>query len=132
MEKGLLLRRAPAATQKMIAEEIGKSERTVKSMAKSLQERGLLARRHGREAGTWEPWRMRNSYNILSCNKLHKQPRTAVAVGFDWIDRYLHGLGVFREFLPWHRDIYHWRVFWQVFIEIREEEVFLVPEDDCI
>ena len=46
--------KAPAAAQKMIAEEIGKSERTVKSMAKSLQERGLLARRHGRKAGTWE------------------------------------------------------------------------------
>lgn len=38
----------------MIAEEIGKSERTVKSMTKPLQERGLLARRHGRKAGTWE------------------------------------------------------------------------------
>lgn len=38
----------------MIAEEIGKSERTVKSMTKPLQERGLLARRHGSKAGTWE------------------------------------------------------------------------------
>lgn len=38
----------------MIAEEIGKSKRTVKSMTKSLQKRGLLARRHGRKAGTWE------------------------------------------------------------------------------
>lgn len=38
----------------MIAGEIGKSERTVKSMTKSLQERGLLSRRHGRKAGTWE------------------------------------------------------------------------------
>lgn len=37
----------------MIAEEIGKSERTVKSMTKSLQESGLLARRHGSKAGTW-------------------------------------------------------------------------------
>jgi len=46
--------KAPTATQKMIAEEIGKSERTVKSMTKSLQKRGLLARRHGRKAGTWE------------------------------------------------------------------------------
>lgn len=44
----------PTATQKMIAEEIGKSERTVKSLTKSLQKRGLLARRHGRKAGTWE------------------------------------------------------------------------------
>lgn len=46
--------KAPTATQKTIAEEIGKSERTVKSMTKSLQKRGLLARRHGRKAGTWE------------------------------------------------------------------------------
>lgn len=38
----------------MIAGEIGKSERTAKSMTKSLQERGLLARRHGSKAGTWE------------------------------------------------------------------------------
>lgn len=38
----------------MIAEEIGKSERTVKSLTKSLQKRGLLARHHGRKAGTWE------------------------------------------------------------------------------
>lgn len=55
-EKALLqfLKKAPTATQMMIAEEIGKSERTVKSMTKSLQERGLLARRHGRKAGTWE------------------------------------------------------------------------------
>lgn len=45
---------APTATQKVIAGEIGKSERTVKSMTKSLQDRGLLARRHGRKVGTWE------------------------------------------------------------------------------
>lgn len=38
----------------MIAGEIGKSERTVKSMTKSLQERGLLSRRHGSKAGPWE------------------------------------------------------------------------------
>ena len=38
----------------MIAEEIGKSERTVKSLTKSLQERGLLASRHGSKAGTLE------------------------------------------------------------------------------
>lgn len=38
----------------MIAEEIGKSERTVKSLTKSLQKRGLLARRHERKADTWE------------------------------------------------------------------------------
>ena len=46
--------KAPTATQEMIAEEIGKSERTVKSLTKSLQKRGLLARHHGRKAGTWE------------------------------------------------------------------------------
>ena len=47
-------KKAPTATQKVIAGEIGKSERTVKSMTKSLQERGLLTRRHGSKAGTWE------------------------------------------------------------------------------
>ncbi len=44
----------PKATQKMLAEEIGKSERTVKSITKALQEKGLLARKNGKRNGVWE------------------------------------------------------------------------------
>ena len=52
------LSEVPDATQKMIAERIGKSERTVKTLTKTLQEKGLLARRKGKRNGTWE---------VLSC-----------------------------------------------------------------
>lgn len=44
----------PHATQKMIAEKIGKSERTVKSLTKALQEKNLLTRRNGKRNGVWE------------------------------------------------------------------------------
>ena len=44
----------PHATQKMIAEKIGKSERTVKSLTKTLQEKNLLTRRNGKRNGVWE------------------------------------------------------------------------------
>lgn len=44
----------PRATQKMIAEQIGKSERTVKNMTKALQEKGLLVRKNGKRNGVWE------------------------------------------------------------------------------
>jgi len=43
------LNATPRATQKMIAERIGKSERTVKTLTKALQEKNLLAR-HSRYA----------------------------------------------------------------------------------
>lgn len=42
------------ATQKEIAEKIGKSERTVKRLTSSLQEKGILARRNGKRDGYWE------------------------------------------------------------------------------
>lgn len=43
----------PEATQKQVAEAIGKSERTVKTLTKTLQEQGLLSRKNGKRNGTW-------------------------------------------------------------------------------
>jgi len=48
------LAEVPTATQKMIAEKIGKSERTVKTLTKALQDKGLLARKNGKRNGIWE------------------------------------------------------------------------------
>ena len=48
------LKQNPRATQKKIAEEIGRSERTVKTLTKALQEKGLLARKNGKRNGVWE------------------------------------------------------------------------------
>lgn len=48
------LKENPHATQKMIAEKIGKSERTVKTLTKTLQEKKLLARKNGKRNGVWE------------------------------------------------------------------------------
>ena len=44
----------PAATQKEIAAEIGKSERTVKTITVTLQEKGILRRVGGKRNGKWE------------------------------------------------------------------------------
>lgn len=44
----------PTATQKQMAAEIGKSERTVKSITVTLQEKGILQRVGGKRAGKWE------------------------------------------------------------------------------
>ena len=44
----------PHATQKMIVEKIGKSERTVKSLTKTLQEKNLLTRRNEKRNGVCE------------------------------------------------------------------------------
>ena len=44
----------PSATQKLIATEIGKSERTVKSITARLQEQGILIRKNGKRNGHWE------------------------------------------------------------------------------
>lgn len=44
----------PAATQKQMAAEIGKSERTVKSITVTLQEKGILQRVGGKRDGKWE------------------------------------------------------------------------------
>ncbi|MCD8309814.1 MAG: antitoxin VbhA family protein [Prevotellaceae bacterium] len=45
---------ANAATQKEMAMEIGKSERTVKSITVKLQEAGILKRVGGKRNGRWE------------------------------------------------------------------------------
>ena len=44
----------PTATQKEIAAEIGKSERTVKSLTVALQEKGILKRTGSKRDGKWE------------------------------------------------------------------------------
>ena len=44
----------PSITQKLLAEAIGKSERTVKSRTADLQNRGLLRRKNGKRSGQWE------------------------------------------------------------------------------
>ena len=44
----------PHATLKMIAEQIGKSERAVRFLTKELQERGMLARKDGKRNGAWK------------------------------------------------------------------------------
>ena len=48
------LKEKPKATQKEIAQHIGKSERTVKSMTVNLSERGIIERKNGRRNGFWE------------------------------------------------------------------------------
>ena len=48
------LKEKPNATQKEIAQHIGKSERTVKSMTVNLSERGIIERKNGRRNGYWE------------------------------------------------------------------------------
>ena len=49
-----IIQRQPRITQKQIAEQIGKSERTVKSITVQLQQRGLLRRENGKRDGHWE------------------------------------------------------------------------------
>ena len=44
----------PSATQKEIALEIGKSERTVKSITVALQKKNILHRVNGKRNGYWE------------------------------------------------------------------------------
>ena len=49
-----VIQQEPAATQKHIAAEIGKSERTVKSITVRLTEQGILERKNGKRNGYWE------------------------------------------------------------------------------
>ena len=49
-----IIKESPAVTQKQIAMQIGKSERTVKTITSNLSERGLIIRRHGKRNGYWE------------------------------------------------------------------------------
>ena len=48
-----IVQKKPSATQKEIAAEIGKSERTVKSITITLQEKGILQRVNGKRNGYW-------------------------------------------------------------------------------
>ncbi len=54
VEVALLRIVPPSATQKEIALEIGKSERTVKSITIALQEKNILHRVNGKRNGYWE------------------------------------------------------------------------------
>ena len=49
-----VIQQEPSATQKHIAAEIGKSERTVKSITVRLSEQGILVRKNGKRNGYWE------------------------------------------------------------------------------
>ena len=49
-----IVQKTPSATQKEIALEIGKSERTVKSITIALQEKNILHRVNGKRNGNWE------------------------------------------------------------------------------
>lgn len=49
-----LVQQNPSITQKQIAAQIGKSERTVKTITIHLVERGILIRRNGKRNGYWE------------------------------------------------------------------------------
>ncbi len=49
-----IVQKNPTATQKEIAAEIGKSERTVKTITVNLQEKGILQRVNGKRNGSWK------------------------------------------------------------------------------
>lgn len=49
-----ILSKSPSLTQRELAGKIGKSERTVKTLTKKLQEKGLLQRKNGKRNGHWE------------------------------------------------------------------------------
>ena len=49
-----IVQRDPKATQKQIATQIGKSERTVKTITINLTQKGIMIRRNGKRDGYWE------------------------------------------------------------------------------
>ena len=49
-----IIQQNPSATQKQIAEQIGKSERTVKTLTVRLTEKEIIIRRNGKRNGYWE------------------------------------------------------------------------------
>lgn len=49
-----IVQKKPTATQKEIAAEIGKSERTVKTITVNLREKGILRRENGKRNGYWK------------------------------------------------------------------------------
>lgn len=50
----LLVQKNPSITQKQIATQIGKSERTVKTITVNLVDKGIIIRRNGKRNGYWE------------------------------------------------------------------------------
>lgn len=48
-----LIKNAPDITQKELAAEIGKSERTIKKITVELQKKGLIKRENGKRNGRW-------------------------------------------------------------------------------
>ena len=48
-----IVQKTPSVTQKEIAAEIGKSERTVKSITIALQEKNIIQRVNGKRNGYW-------------------------------------------------------------------------------
>ena len=44
----------PTITQKKLAEQLGKSERTIKTRTVELQEKGYICRKNGKRNGIWE------------------------------------------------------------------------------
>jgi len=44
----------PAVTQKELADQLGKSERTIKTRTVELQEKGYICRTNGKRNGVWE------------------------------------------------------------------------------
>lgn len=48
-----IMKEQPAITQRALAERIGKSPRTVKTLTVELQEKGLLTRENGKRNGIW-------------------------------------------------------------------------------
>ena len=49
-----IIQRNPRVTQKQIAVEIGKSERTIKTITVNLTQKGIIVRRNGKRDGYWE------------------------------------------------------------------------------
>lgn len=49
-----IVKKNPFATQKEIAEQIGKSERTIKTITVTLQKKDILRRANGKRNGYWE------------------------------------------------------------------------------
>ncbi len=68
-----IVQKNPTVTQKEIATEIGKSERTVKTITVNLQEKGILQRVNGKRNGRWEInndslWQKYLKYEIVRLN----------------------------------------------------------------
>ena len=49
-----IVQQNPSVTQKQIAAQIGKSERTVKTITVNLSQKGIMVRRNGKRDGYWE------------------------------------------------------------------------------